>query len=65
MSTTTGTRQSAPGAVLTETERARLIERCPAGQRWAFGDWLRGTRDLAGDPVGYGAGDLDPGQVRG
>jgi hypothetical protein len=43
---------------LSEAELSALVERCPAGQRWAFEGWLRGERSLDGDLVGDGV-DLE------
>lgn len=37
---------------LSEAEIAAYVERCPAEHRWAFGAYLRGERDLAGDEIG-------------
>jgi hypothetical protein len=59
MSTTAGIRIGAmqPACALTETELTGLIQRCPVGQRWAFGGWLRGERHLDGDLIGHGVDD--------
>jgi hypothetical protein len=40
----------APGE-LTEREIQELVARCPEQQRWAFEGWLRGVRQLDGDPM--------------
>jgi hypothetical protein len=40
----------APGE-LTEREIQDLVARCPEQQRWAFEGWLRGVRQLDGDPI--------------
>jgi hypothetical protein len=40
----------APGE-LTEREIQELVARCPEEQRWAFEGWLRGVRQLDGDPI--------------
>ena len=37
---------------LTEREIQELVARCPEEQRWAFEGWLRGVRQLDGDPIG-------------
>jgi uncharacterized protein CbrC (UPF0167 family) len=37
---------------LTEREIQELVARCPEQQRWAFEGWLRGVRQLDGDPIG-------------
>ena len=37
---------------LTEREIRELVARCPEQQRWAFEGWLRGVRQLDGDPIG-------------
>ncbi|GAA1716477.1 hypothetical protein ACFTSF_10010 [Kribbella sp. NPDC056951] len=39
---------------LSEDEIADYLERCPTEHRWAFGPYLRGERDLAGDAIGEG-----------
>jgi transposase len=36
---------------LTEREIQELVARCPEQQRWAFEGWLRGVRQLDGDPI--------------
>ncbi|WP_427896289.1 hypothetical protein ACQHIV_20380 [Kribbella sp. GL6] len=36
---------------LTEREIRDLVARCPEQQRWAFEGWLRGVRQLDGDPI--------------
>lgn len=36
---------------LTEVEYDDLVARCPEEHRWAFGPYLRGERDLAGDLI--------------
>ena len=36
---------------LTEQEIQALVARCPESQRWAFEGWLRGARQLDGDPI--------------
>lgn len=36
---------------LTEQEIEDLVARCPEPQRWAFEGWLRGDRQLDGDPI--------------
>ena len=36
---------------LTEREIQDLVARCPEQQRWAFEGWLRGVRQLDGDPI--------------
>ena len=36
---------------LTEREIQALVARCPEQQRWAFEGWLRGVRQLDGDPI--------------
>jgi hypothetical protein len=36
---------------LTEAEIQRLVDRCPPEHRWAFAGWLRGERQLDGDPI--------------
>ena len=40
-----------PPAELTEQEIQDLVARCPEPQRWAFEGWLRGARQLDGDPI--------------
>jgi hypothetical protein len=37
---------------LSEEEYAAAMARCPSEHRWAFGAYLRGERDLAGDLIG-------------
>lgn len=44
------TGERAPGE-LTEREIQDLVARCPEQQRWAFEGWLRGVRQLDGDPI--------------
>jgi hypothetical protein len=39
---------------LSDSALAEYIQRCPPEHRWAFGPYLRGERDLAGDPIGEG-----------
>ncbi|TWD82459.1 hypothetical protein FB561_3592 [Kribbella amoyensis] len=36
---------------LSEREIQELVARCPEEQRWAFEGWLRGVRQLDGDPI--------------
>ena len=36
---------------LTEAEIKELVDRCPEENRWAFEGWLRGERELDGDPI--------------
>jgi hypothetical protein len=36
---------------LSEAEYDDLMARCPQEHRWAFGPYLRGERDLAGDLI--------------
>lgn len=36
---------------LTEAEITYYLSRCPSEHRWAFGPYLRGERDLAGDVI--------------
>jgi transposase len=36
---------------LSEREIQELVARCPEQQRWAFEGWLRGVRQLDGDPI--------------
>lgn len=36
---------------LTEAEITYYLSRCPSEHKWAFGAYLRGERDLAGDAV--------------
>jgi hypothetical protein len=36
---------------LSEAEFADAMARCPEEHRWAFGPYLRGERDLAGDLI--------------
>ena len=38
-------------AGLTEQVIQDLVARCPEPQRWAFEGWLRGARQLDGDPI--------------
>lgn len=45
---------------LSEDEIAEYVARCPAEQRWAFGPYLRGERDLAGDEIGGGVEPVVP-----
>jgi hypothetical protein len=45
---------------LSEEEIAEYLERCPAEHRWAFGPYLHGQRDLAGDEIGSGAEPVVP-----
>jgi hypothetical protein len=45
---------------LSEAEIAAYLERCPVEHRWAFGPYLRGERDLAGDEIGNGAEQVVP-----
>lgn len=45
---------------LSEEEIAEYLERCPAEHRWAFGPYLRGQRDLAGDEIGDGVEPVVP-----
>ncbi len=40
-----------PPEELTEREIQDLVARCPEQQRWAFEGWLRGVRQLDGDPI--------------
>jgi hypothetical protein len=40
-----------PPGDLTEQEIQDLVTRCPESQRWAFEGWLRGHRQLDGDPI--------------
>jgi hypothetical protein len=44
---------------LSEEEYAEAMARCPAEHRWAFGAFLRGERDLAGDLIGEGVDSHD------
>jgi hypothetical protein len=37
---------------LSEDEITEYLARCPPEHRWAFGPYLRGQRDLAGDEIG-------------
>lgn len=50
---------------LTEQEIAELADRCPEPQRKLFEGWLRGERQLDGDPIDTGdsgAGEEDNGE---
>lgn len=42
---------SAACPALSEAEIADYLSRCPTEHRWAFGPYLRGERDLAGDAI--------------
>jgi hypothetical protein len=37
--------------VLSEEQIREYVERCPTENRWAFEGWLRGERQLDGDPI--------------
>ncbi|MFF0270056.1 hypothetical protein [Kribbella sp. NPDC004536] len=37
--------------VLSEDQIRGYVQRCPAEHRWAFEGWLRGERQLDGDPI--------------
>ncbi|TDO46661.1 hypothetical protein EV643_11044 [Kribbella sp. VKM Ac-2527] len=45
---------------LSEDEIADYVARCPVEHRWAFGPYLRGQRDLAGDEIGNGVEPVVP-----
>lgn len=45
---------------LSEDEIAAYLERCPVEHRWAFGPYLRGERDLAGDEIDNGGEPVVP-----
>ena len=47
----TGARDDRAPDELTEREIQELVARCPEQQRWAFEGWLRGVRQLDGDPI--------------
>lgn len=46
---------------LSEDEITEYLARCPPEHRWAFGPYLRGQRDLAGDEIGSGDESVVPG----
>jgi hypothetical protein len=48
---TVGTVDGRAPEELTEREIQDLVARCPEQQRWAFEGWLRGVRQLDGDPI--------------
>ncbi|HZX04022.1 hypothetical protein [Kribbella sp.] len=48
---TAGTAGGGAPEELTEREIQDLVARCPEQQRWAFEGWLRGVRQLDGDPI--------------
>ncbi|MDX2969485.1 hypothetical protein PWY87_09095 [Kribbella solani] len=37
--------------MLSEEQIVEYVARCPAENRWAFEGWLRGERQLDGDPI--------------
>jgi hypothetical protein len=47
---------------LSDDEVAEYVARCPEEHRWAFGPYLRGERDLAGDEIGHGVEPVVPSQ---
>lgn len=49
-------RQLRDGRALTEEEIAELSNRCPEPQRKLFEGWLRGEKQLDGDPIERGDG---------
>lgn len=49
---------------LTGDEIAALVERCPPEHRWAFEGWLKGTRQLDGDPIQNEDGEPDRAPTR-
>jgi hypothetical protein len=51
VTSTAGTAAGGAPEELTEREIRDLVARCPEQQRWAFEGWLRGVRQLDGDPI--------------
>ncbi|WP_432890136.1 hypothetical protein ACQPYH_12150 [Kribbella sp. CA-245084] len=43
---------------MSEEQIREYVERCPAENRWAFEGWLRGERQLDGDPIEPEPADL-------